>query len=37
MTPAFVRRLQNLRRKLIEPPAKHDEKGVVDETVTTAA
>jgi transposase-like protein len=37
MTPAVVRRLQNLRRELIEPPREHDEKEVVDEAVTTAA
>jgi putative transposase len=37
MTPAVVRRLQNLRRELIEPQHEHDEEEVVDETVTAAA
>jgi len=42
MTPAVVRRLQNLRRELIEPPEEHDEVVVVvvvvvDTTVTAAA
>jgi hypothetical protein len=37
MTPAFVRRLQNLRRELIEPPREHDDEEVVDEVVTAAA
>ena len=32
MTPAVVRRLQNLRRELIEPPGGHDEEEVVDES-----
>jgi hypothetical protein len=36
MTPAVVRRLQSLRRELIEPPREHDDKEV-DETVTAAA
>lgn len=36
MTPAIVRRLQNLRRELIAPDDRQRE-GVVDETVTTAA
>jgi putative transposase len=37
MTPAVVRRLQNLRRELIEPPREHDDGEVVDESVTAAA
>ena len=37
MTPAVVRRLQNLRRELIEPPREHNEEEVVDEAVTAAA
>jgi hypothetical protein len=37
MTPAVVRRLQNLRRELIEPPREHDDEEVVDEVVTAAA
>jgi putative transposase len=37
MTPAVVRRLQNLRRELIEPPREDDEREVVDETDTAAA
>ena len=37
MTPAVVRRLQNLRRELIEPPEDHDEEEVVATTVTAAA
>jgi putative transposase len=37
MTPAVVRRLQNLRRELIEPTGEEDEREVVDETVTAAA
>jgi transposase-like protein len=36
MTPAVVRRLQNLRRELIEPPGDHNEQEAVDH-VTTAA
>ena len=34
MTPAVVRRLQNLRRELIEPHGEHDDKEVIDESVT---
>jgi putative transposase len=37
MTPAVVRRLQNLRRDLIEPNGEHDEEVVVDDAVTAAA
>jgi hypothetical protein len=37
MTPSVVRRLQNLRRELIEAPGEHDDGEVVDELVTTAA
>jgi putative transposase len=37
MTPAVVRRLQNLRRELIEPPGDHNEEKEVGDTVTTAA
>ena len=37
MTPAVVRRLQNLRRELIEPHGEHDDKKEVDESVTAAA
>jgi len=38
MTPAVVRRLQNLRRELIEPDGEPDEEEVVvDESVTAAA
>jgi putative transposase len=37
MTPAVVRRLQNLRRELIEPTGERDGRQVVDETVTAAA
>jgi hypothetical protein len=37
MTPAVVRRLQNLRRELIEPPREHDDGEVVDESATAAA
>jgi putative transposase len=37
MTPAVVRRLQSLRRELIEPPREHDDKEVVDESVTATA
>jgi len=36
MTPAVVRRLQNLRREMIQPPDEHEEV-VVDETDTAAA
>jgi putative transposase len=34
MTPAVVRRLQNLRKDLIEPPRERDDKEVADESVT---
>jgi len=37
MTPAVVRRLQNLRRELIEPPRENDEGEEVAEAVTDAA
>jgi putative transposase len=37
MTPAVVRRLQNLRCELIEPHGEPDEEEVVKETVTAAA
>jgi len=37
MTPAVVRRLQNLRRELIDPPGEHDDGEVIDESVTAAA
>jgi putative transposase len=37
MTPSVVRRLQNLRCELIEPPNEHDEEEVLDEGVTAAA
>ncbi len=37
MTPAVVRRLQNLRRELFEPPGGHHEEEVVDESVIAAA
>jgi putative transposase len=33
MTPAVVRRLQNLRKDLIEPPRERDDKEVADESV----
>lgn len=37
MTPSVVRRLQNLRRDLIDPQAEPDEEEVVDKAVTAAA
>ncbi len=37
MTPTVVRRLQNLRCELIEPPGEHNHKDVVDENITAAA
>lgn len=37
MTPVVVRRLQNLRRELIDPPGEHDDGEVIDESVTAAA
>jgi putative transposase len=37
MTPVVVRRLQNLRRDLIEPPREHGNKEVIGESVTAAA
>jgi hypothetical protein len=35
--PPVVRRLENLRRELIDPSGDHNEEEVVDDTVTTAA
>lgn len=37
MTPTVVRRLQNLRRELVEPPADHDGQEVIAESDTAAA
>lgn len=37
MTPSVVRRLQNLRRELIEPSRERDDEEVVDGAVTAAA
>jgi transposase-like protein len=37
MTPEVVRRLQNLRREMIEPHGEHDEEEVVEDAVTAAA
>jgi putative transposase len=37
MTPAVVRRLQNLRRELIAPPDRQHHEETVDATVTAAA
>jgi putative transposase len=37
MTPAVVRRLQNLRRELIDPPNEHEDEEVINEAVTAAA
>ena len=37
MTPAVVRRLQNLRRELIEPPRERDDEEAIDNAVTAAA
>jgi hypothetical protein len=37
MTPEVVRRLQNLRRELLEPHSEHEEEVVVEDADTTAA
>jgi hypothetical protein len=37
MNPSVVRRLQNLRRDFFEPPGRHDNQEVTDQTVTPAA
>ena len=37
MTPSVVRRLQDLRRELMEPPRERDDEKVVDDAVTAAA